>query len=110
LGKEKKMSKHFQICKAAPPHSESPPMGSLDDVRVAVSSVFPNLKWPAEQRCELFGDGGFSIRIGTKQGLVIALIVSGSEDHFASFVDLCKKNGWDLFQNGERADLDHPPG
>jgi hypothetical protein len=104
------MSWNLLIYKAASPDSEFLPMGSLEQVSKALSSTFPGLEWPADSRCELNIDRGFSILIDTKGGPVHCLYTNGGYDHLKLFATLCKANGWFIgdCQTGECVDLDDP--
>ncbi len=91
-------------------HNNGEPIGTSDEVRSALNSVFNGLEWSSDSECSLPIRGGFIINWAIEEGTVQDGYTNGGFNHLKEFVSLCKAQGWGLAdaQEGEEIDLDNP--
>jgi hypothetical protein len=92
--------------KANPAEEEMLPLGSPQDVAVALNATFPGLRWPRPDECELAVDGGFVVSLSIKDGVVSDLYTHGGYNHLRQFAALCLQHGWRMADAQEGEDLD----
>ena len=104
------MSWNLIIYQPGNPSGQSKPLGRLDRVKEAFSSVFPELEWESPNEATLPIEGGFRLELTEQDGLVVDVSTHGGFNHLQQFAGLCKREGWRMAdaQEGEDVDLEDP--